>query len=133
MPPMEKQIPYMYYPKCTFFFCTNLEDRESAPFEFKCEHCEQARYCSEACMDRDPHDRVCNKSVTTEAEAPAPKEGCTRCSNCLLPETKKAQFKKCARCRKAKYCSVFCSRYDWNFGVHKLRCSAASASPGLNA
>ena len=50
--------------------------------------------------------------------------GMRRCSNILCKniETKLGEFKRCARCLAACYCSQKCQRRDWTKGGHKQNC-----------
>jgi len=48
------------------------------------------------------------------------REYARKCANCTTPPTAEKALKACARCRKARYCSVECQIEDW--GEHKRVC-----------
>ena len=73
---------------------------------------------------------MCREVIAEVSVSEADSSGYVNCAadNCLNVESDDGTpFKKCARCRLARYCSQACQTYDWKFGGHKRDCCAVSA------
>lgn len=124
LPPREEDLFNPDDPKCTRYWCCQLESLSSR-HPVTCEIC-NARYCSTECKeaDRRGHAQVCKAGRYPCVAGAASSEQADKlhsCSTCNRKETAKRQFRKCARCRLVHYCSPFCQQHAWHNG-HKEEC-----------
>ena len=124
-----------YQAKCSNDRCGNIETRKE-PHPYRCDSCHYFHFCSSACylysLTNDSHSRFCDSTPPDKAhrtkqqmeaflglqhDSENKTHGCSFCG-----ATRDVKLSNCSRCKKRKYCSTVCQKWDWTFGGHKEGC-----------